>query len=136
MAFVIKRDYDPSLPQLNGSQASLTQAFINLGLNALQAIDDEGVITIRSRLVFASVIDYQQYRQVIRIDIQDNGQGIDETIYDTVFEPLVTSKSQGTGLGLSICNEIVAMHHGKIEYSSQPGKTIFSVYLPVIGQHS
>ena len=133
---VIKRDYDPSLPQLNGSQASLTQAFINLGLNALQAIDDEGVITIRSRLVFASVIDYQQYRQVIRVDIQDNGQGIDENIYDTVFEPLVTSKSQGTGLGLSICNEIIAMHHGKIEYSSQPGKTIFSVYLPVIGHHS
>ena len=129
---VIKRDYDPSLPELNGSESALTQAFINLGLNALQAIDHTGMITFRSRLVFGTIIDKQQFKQTIRIDIQDTGPGVDEKVASTLFEPLVSTKNQGTGLGLSICKEIIGHHHGKIEYSSQPGQTVFSVFLPII----
>jgi two-component system nitrogen regulation sensor histidine kinase GlnL len=130
----VKRDYDPSLPKITGSQSSLTQAFINLGLNALQAIDENGVITIRSRLVFGTIIDHKQYKQTVRVDIQDNGTGIDNAITNTIFEPLVSSKESGTGLGLSISREIITAHDGKIEFSSMPGLTVFSVFLPVTGE--
>ncbi len=129
----LKRDYDPSLPAVTGSQSSLTQAFINLGLNALQAIDKDGVITIRSRLAYGTIINNKQYKQTVRIDIQDNGYGIDDSIKNTIFEPLISSKTKGTGLGLSISKEIVAAHQGKIEFSSKAGLTVFSVFLPVSG---
>ena len=130
----LKRDYDPSLPEITGSQTSLTQAFINLGLNSLQAIDDNGTITIRSRLAYGTIIDNQQYKQTLRIDILDNGDGIDDSVKDTIFEPLVSTKTTGTGLGLSISKEIITAHKGKIEYSSRPGLTVFSVYLPISGE--
>jgi len=132
----IKRDYDPSLPEISGSESSLTQAFLNLVLNAVQAIDKSGEIILRSRLAYGIVIHDQQYRQAIRIDIQDNGSGIDQSIEDNIFEPLISSKSKGTGIGLSITKEIISMHHGKIEFSSEPGKTIFSVFLPILETRS
>lgn len=130
----IVRDYDPSLPEITASQSSLTQAFINLGLNALQAIDKEGVITIRSRLAYGTIIENMQYKQAVRIDIQDNGCGIDNSIRNTIFEPLISSKTKGTGLGLSISKEIIAAHQGKIEFSSASGLTVFSVFLPIPGE--
>ncbi len=130
--FFIKRDYDPSLPEITGSETSLTQAFLNLALNASQAIEDNGEIILRSRMAYGIVIKDQQYRKAIRIDIQDNGPGVDETIKANIFEPLISSKSQGTGIGLSITKEIIAMHNGKIEFSSKPGKTVFSVFLPIM----
>ena len=130
----LKRDYDPSLPEVTGSQSLLIQAFINLGLNALQAIDKNGVITIRSRLAFGTIIDKKQHKQTVRIDIQDNGTGIDDSIKNTIFEPLVSSKSNGTGLGLSISREVIAAHQGKIEFSSTPALTVFSVFLPISGE--
>lgn len=130
---ILKRDYDPSLPKVEGSQSSLTQAFINLGLNALQAIENNGVITIRSRLEYGTIIENRQYKQTIRIDIQDNGKGVDDAIRNAIFEPLISSKPTGTGLGLSISREIVAAHGGKIEFSSTAGHTVFSVFLPVSG---
>ena len=128
---MFKRDYDPSLPEITGSESSLIQAFINLALNALQAVGETGVIIFRSRLVFGTVIQNEQFRQVIKIDIQDDGSGIDDSIRETLFEPLISSKPLGTGLGLSISNEIITAHKGKIEFSSQPGCTIFSIFLPV-----
>ena len=131
---ILKRDYDPSLPEITGSQSSLTQAFINLGLNALQAIDKHGIITIRSRLVYGTIIENKQYKQTVRVDIQDNGKGIDDSIKNTIFEPLISSKTTGTGLGLSICKEIIAAHHGKIDFSTTSGLTVFSVFLPIAGE--
>ena len=130
--FSIKRDYDPSLPETTGSETALTQALLNLALNASQAIENDGEIILRSRMVYGTVIKDQQHRQVIRIDVQDNGPGIDETIKASIFEPLISSKSQGTGIGLPITREIIAMHKGKIEFSSKPGKTVFSVFLPIM----
>ncbi len=135
-SFSIKRDYDPSLPEITGSESSLTQAFLNLVLNASQAIDDDGEIILRSRMVYGIVIKDHQHRQAIRIDVQDNGPGIDETIKPNIFEPLVSSKSHGTGIGLSITKEIISMHNGKIEFTSEPKKTIFSVFLPVLESKS
>lgn len=132
----IKRDYDPSLPEISGSESSLIQAFLNLALNALQAIDQNGEIILRSRMAYGMVTKDQQYRQAIRIDIQDNGPGIDKSIEANIFEPLISSKSKGTGIGLSITKEIISMHRGKIEFSSEPGKTIFSVFLPIVENKS
>jgi len=128
---VLKRDYDPSLPEITGSEASLIQAFLNLGLNAQQAIAELGEIIFRTRLAHAVVIGDVQHRQAIRVDVQDNGSGVDEVIFAKVFEPLVSSKPQGTGLGLSITREIINMHNGKIDFISQPGRTVFSVFFPV-----
>ena len=133
-SITLKRDYDPSLPEIKGIQSALTQAFINLGLNAQQAIDNNGCITIRSRLVYGTIIENKQFKQSIRVDIQDDGEGIDHSIKNTIFEPLVSTKTAGTGLGLSISKEIISAHQGKIEYSSRPGLTVFSVFLPVSGE--
>jgi two-component system nitrogen regulation sensor histidine kinase GlnL len=68
---------------------------------------------------------------VIRIDIIDHGPGIPANIIDQVFYPLVTSRAEGSGLGLSIAQSLINQHQGLIECSSQPGETIFTLWLPV-----
>ena len=71
------------------------------------------------------------HRQVLQLDIEDNGPGIPEHLRATVFYPLITGKPEGTGLGLSIVQNIINQHHGLVEFTSQQGKTVFSIFLPL-----
>jgi two-component system nitrogen regulation sensor histidine kinase GlnL len=68
---------------------------------------------------------------VSKIDVQDNGPGIPEHLKEHLFYPMITGRSEGTGLGLSVAQSIVHQHNGLIEFESRPGKTVFSIYLPL-----
>lgn len=127
----ISQDYDPSLPDLQGDPDQLVQATLNIVRNAAQALEYKGEITLRTRIMRNFNIGSRKYRLVARIEIIDNGPGIDEALLKQVFYPMITGRDDGTGLGLSIAQALVSRHHGLIECSSEPGQTVFTVLLPL-----
>lgn len=129
----IVRDYDPSLPELPGDRAQLVQAVLNIARNALQAGGDgeQCIIRLRTRSQRQFTIGTQRHRLVCRIDIIDNGPGIPPDMVQAIFAPMVTGRADGTGLGLSIAQSIVTRHGGSLECKSEPGKTRFTIYLPL-----
>jgi len=121
----LKKDIADLLPQVNGDLQKLQQVFLNLIINAEQAIGDYGTITVRAR---------ETDNGYIRTDISDSGPGISQEHLDQIFDPFFTTKEagKGTGLGLAIVYGIVKKHGGYIEVASKLGEgTTFSVYLPV-----
>lgn len=133
--FSIERDYDPSLPKIPGDRNQLIQALLNLARNAVQALVENEVaeprIRLRTRAVREFVVNHRRHRLALRIDIEDNGPGIPESLRASLFFPMVTGRAEGTGLGLAITQDIVSQHHGRIECESQPGHTCFSLFLPM-----
>ncbi|MCG6871148.1 MAG: PAS domain-containing protein [Gammaproteobacteria bacterium] len=132
----VVRDYDPSLPRCRGDSEQLTQALLNVLRNAAEAVERSGRITVRTRAHRQFVIGTRLHRLVVRCDIEDNGPGIEESLRDRVFLPMVTGKARGTGLGLAIAQEIIQRHDGLITCTSEPGRTVFSIYLPVEAEHA
>ncbi|MDC9719698.1 MAG: nitrogen regulation protein NR(II) [Gammaproteobacteria bacterium] len=132
---VLIRDYDPSLPELLIDANQMTQAFLNVGLNALQALlehhIDGGQIRLKTRAVRRFTIGNTCHRLVCCISIIDNGPGIPTDLKEEIFFPLVTHRPQGTGLGLSISQSLVQQHQGLIECNSKKGHTCFNIYLPM-----
>ncbi len=124
-------DYDPSIPELKADKNQLIQAILNIVQNAVQAMQQEGVITLRTRILRYMTIGRKRYKLTIKIDIIDNGSGINEELMNQIFYPMITGRAEGTGLGLSIAQSLINQHNGHIECESQPGNTIFSVYLPL-----
>ena len=132
----IQQDYDPSIPQIPGDVPRLQQAILNLVRNAMQAIVQvmpccAGLITLRTRVVRQFTIGTQPHRLVCQLSVIDNGPGIAPDLMDSIFYPMVSTRPDGTGLGLSIAQSIIALHQGLIECRSQPGATIFDVFLPL-----
>lgn len=129
----IVRDYDPSLPDIPGDKAQLIQAVLNIMRNALQAATqtEDCVLTLRTRSQRQFTIGATRHRLVCRVDISDNGPGIPENLMHAIFVPMVTGKAEGTGLGLSISQSIINRHGGLLECSSRPGKTTFTIFLPM-----
>lgn len=125
------RDYDPSLPPIEVDRNQLIQAYLNIARNALQALDGQGRLVLRTRALSNFTINGRQYRHVVSLEVEDNGPGISAELQESVFYPLVTSKSTGTGLGLTIAQELVGRNGGLIEFSSVPGRTVFQIRLPV-----
>lgn len=130
----IVKDYDPSLPEINVSAGQIQQALINLIKNAMEATDDKGEVRLRTRILHQHTIGKLQHRQVIRIDVIDDGDGIPEAIKKDIFFPTISGKNS-SGLGLSIAQSLVQRHGGIIELENQPGHTCFSLYLPVDHEH-
>jgi two-component system NtrC family sensor kinase len=113
----------PDLPRVNGNPRNLEQVFLNLFLNAMEAMPDGGTLGVSA----TSADD------VVRIAVRDTGMGIPAEHLDQVFEPFFTTKEagEGTGLGLSVSYSIVEKHGGRLEVESQPGEgTVFTVTLP------
>lgn len=127
----IRRDYDPSIPELIGDNDQLIQAVLNIVRNATRAIADRGNVTLRTRIQRQLTIGAHRYRLAARIDIVDDGPGIPPEIADTLFLPMVTGGTGGMGLGLSIAQSLINQHHGLIECSGREGETTFTIYLPV-----
>ena len=127
------RDYDPSLPDVYGDRSQLIQAVLNVVRNALQASEelDHCVIKLRTRPQRQFTIGTTRHRLVCRLDIEDNGRGIPEDMLHTIFMPMVTGRPDGTGLGLTIAQSIITRHGGLLECTSEPGKTLFTIYLPM-----
>jgi two-component system nitrogen regulation sensor histidine kinase GlnL len=133
---IFKTDYDPSIPDVKADKNQLIQAFLNVVQNAVQAIQDEGKITLKTRVVRHVTIDRKHHQLAVKIDIIDNGPGVKEELMNQVFYPMITGRADGTGLGLSIAQSIINQHHGSIECQSKPGKTIFSICLPLERNHA
>jgi two-component system nitrogen regulation sensor histidine kinase GlnL len=127
----LDRDYDPSLPAVHGNKEQLIQALLNVVRNAAQAVTEQGNIRLRTRIDHQHTMGGIRHRQVVRIDVEDNGPGVSGALGDQIFDPLVTGRAEGTGLGLPITQEIVSHHQGTVEYRTIPGYTQFTLYLPV-----
>jgi two-component system nitrogen regulation sensor histidine kinase GlnL len=127
----IRRDYDPSIPELSADRDMLIQAFLNIVRNAVQATDDHGVITFKTRVGRQFTIGQITHPLVLQVDITDNGHGIPSTLGETIFLPMITDKPEGSGLGLPIAQEIISRHHGTIHMYSTADGTTFSTILPL-----
>ncbi|OGQ17529.1 MAG: hypothetical protein A3B70_02815 [Deltaproteobacteria bacterium RIFCSPHIGHO2_02_FULL_40_11] len=122
----IKINFEPDQKDLKilGNKEKLKQVFWNLLINATQAIEDGGTVTVRTHTT----------TQDLKIDISDTGCGILEDDIPKIFDPFFTTKSKGTGLGLSVVHKIIEAHHGRITVFSTPEKgTTFSINLPIKG---
>ncbi len=127
----VRRDYDLSLPDITGDREQLIQAILNIVRNAAQAMQGEGEIITRTRAVRQVTLVKKRYRLALELQIIDNGPGIAEEIRDRIFYPLVSGREGGTGLGLSLAQSFVQQHHGSIEAESVPGRTCFTLRLPL-----
>ncbi len=129
---VIHRDYDPSLPDLQADRDQLIQAFLNLVRNAVQALKDRGGnVTLRTRAQRKFTIGSVTHRLVIRVDIIDDGPGVNPELADSIFFPMVSGRAEGSGLGLPIAQSLVNRQGGLIDFVSAPGNTVFTVWLPI-----
>ncbi len=129
----IIRDYDPSIPDLCVDSDRIIQALLNILRNAARAIQNQpdGRILLQTRILRQFTIGNRRHRLVAQIGIEDNGRGIPESIRERLFYPMVTASEEGVGLGLTIAQSLINQHGGLVECASEPGKTLFSVLLPV-----
>ena len=123
-------DYDPSIPDIRADRDLLIQAVLNIVKNAVQALDGSGTIILKTRIHRNQPIGRQHHKLTVKVDIIDNGSGIDPDIMERIFYPMITGRADGTGLGLSIAQSLINQHNGLIECHSELGKTVFSIILP------
>jgi signal transduction histidine kinase/putative methionine-R-sulfoxide reductase with GAF domain len=120
---VVEKEFQ-SLPIILMDREQMKQVFLNLLLNAIQAMPGGGHLTLRGQ--------NSEDGQWIHISIQDSGIGISSENINKLFDPFFSTKEGGIGLGLSITHRIIDQHHGKIEVESAPGKgTLFTIWLPI-----
>ena len=127
----IRRDYDASLPDLYGDREQLIQAVLNVARNAAQATAGRGEILFVTRIARQVTIARSRHRHAVAVTIEDNGPGVPPELAERVFYPLVSGREGGTGLGLSLAQTYVSHHQGLIEFESVPGRTRFTILLPV-----
>ncbi len=123
----VKRDLPPDLPYILGNVKTLQQVFLNLFINAIQAMKDGGILSI-----LGLVSEDQHW---LKVEVTDTGAGIAPEDLPHIFEPFYTTKEvgRGTGLGLSVSFSIAQKHGGHIEVKSQVGEgSTFTVFLPVL----
>jgi two-component system nitrogen regulation sensor histidine kinase GlnL len=128
---MIKRDYDISLPALVGDKEQLIQVMLNIVRNAAQAMEGKGLIILRTRIASQVTLIKRRHRLAVMVQIIDNGPGIPPELQDKIFYPLVSGRADGHGLGLTLAQDFVSQHHGTIEFDSEPGRTCFTVLLPL-----
>jgi two-component system NtrC family sensor kinase len=122
------RDYDPALPPLAADEDKLKRIFSNLALNAFQAMQPGGRLTVTT--------SYDREKNGVRIVFSDTGSGIPEEIRDKIFDPFFTTKppGEGTGLGLAVSYGIVKEHKGELSVVSEQGKgSSFTLWFPFAG---
>jgi two-component system nitrogen regulation sensor histidine kinase GlnL len=131
----ISRDYDPSIPDLYLDQDMMQQATLNIVRNSVQVLSEHneiaGQINVVTRIERQVIIHGACFPLCVKVQIIDNGPGIPAELKNTLFYPMVTSKKEGNGLGLSISQTLIGHHRGKIEVDSWPGRTEFTLYLPI-----
>lgn len=127
----IQRDYDASLPDFHGDKEQLIQAVLNIVRNAAQAMNGKGEIAFRTRAARQVTLAKQRYKLALELQVVDNGPGIPEELRERIFYPLVSGRDGGSGLGLTLSQTFVQLHHGTIECDSKPGRTCFTVMLPL-----
>ena len=129
----IEREYDPSIPEMRLDPDRTTQIFLNLVRNAVQAMKDNGRLTVRTRVEALFHLSEHGVRQrLVRIDVEDTGPGIPDADLPHIFTPFFTTKTNGTGLGLAIVQHWVVRHGGRISATrAHAGGARMRVLLPV-----
>jgi signal transduction histidine kinase len=123
----LKKHYHAGTDAVHGDDAQLQQVFMNLLINALEAMGPNGTLTIATETA-----DGENGARVLKIQIQDTGMGIAPENLEHMFVPFFTTKRNGTGLGLAISHRIVLEHRGTIQVESEPGKSsVFCISLPL-----
>jgi len=118
----LRRNYQAAPETVRGDESQLQQAFMNLLLNAVEAMSEGGELLVATETGAGGM----------KISIRDTGAGITPENLHHVFENFFTTKKNGTGLGLAICKRVVAEHHGAIEVQSEAGRgSTFIITLPI-----
>lgn len=125
---------DPSIPEILADEELLTRLFLNLICNAIDAIGNDGRLTVSSRVLSDyKMTQNQRNSRMVAIEVSDDGPGIPQADLENIWTPFFSTKSAGTGLGLTICHKIVAEHRGMIKVESDQGHgTKFTVLLPLV----
>lgn len=120
----IVKDLDGHLPEIVADPMQLSQIFLNLFLNAAEAMKDGGILTVKT--------SYNAMENSILISVSDTGKGIEKELADQIFHPFFTTKPKGTGLGLAITKRLIEQHKGRLTFENNPaGGAIFMISLPV-----
>jgi signal transduction histidine kinase len=115
---------DTAVPPVLADERMMRQAFLNLALNAVQAMPRGGTLRVGARRVDGP-------QPEVQVEISDTGSGIAPEVRERIFEPFFTTKAKGTGLGLALVKRIVESHSGRLALESQPGQgTTFRLFLP------
>lgn len=128
-------DFDPSIPDVLADRDQLIQVLLNLGRNALQAMSENDTnnptLRLKTRVLRRFTIHQTLHRLVLRIDVENNGPPVPDTLVESLFLPMVSGRAHGSGLGLSIAQTIAEQHQGLIEFKQKPGAVRFSLILPL-----
>jgi two-component system nitrogen regulation sensor histidine kinase GlnL len=127
----IGREYDVSLPTVEADKEQIIQALLNIVRNAAQALKGSGDIILGTRVARQVTLARKLHRLVVMIQVIDNGPGVPEELRDRIFFPLVSGREGGTGLGLTLAQNLISQHQGAIELESEPGRTCFTIVLPL-----
>ena len=130
----IDTDFDISLPEFDADPEQLTQALLNVVRNAAQAVREATgprEIRLTTRVARSVTLAKRRYQLALAVAVEDNGPGVPESIRDKIFFPLVSGREGGSGLGLTIAQTFIAQHNGTIECESAPGRTVFTILLPL-----
>lgn len=115
--------FNGSIPLVVLDKGAMEQVFVNICMNAIEAMEQSGTLRIRTLL--------NQEKNQVEIIISDTGKGIPNDILENIFDPFFTTKEQGVGLGLSIVYEIIEAHKGTIAYVCDSAGTHCSITLPI-----
>ena len=126
-----KKNYDPSIPLLYLDQDMIIQSLLNIIKNASEAITENGLIEIKTRVDRNFTINSIRHKLVAIISIIDDGVGVNKEIASKLFLPLITNKKKGNGLGLSISQRLISINKGIITFEEENSKTIFKIILPI-----
>lgn len=124
------RHYDPSIPELKSDSGQLHQLFLNLMRNSLQA--NASTIRLTTRIEHDSPLIDNPARHAVRIDVEDDGDGVPQSLRERLFLPLVSGRDQGSGFGLAVVQQIARGHGGLVEYEPLESGSRFRVRLPLI----
>jgi signal transduction histidine kinase len=120
-----KTEFENNLPDIFVNKNQIMEMFLNLIINAIDAMDDNGTLSLKAEKYDTDMA------KAVKIEISDTGCGIDDKDLAAIFDRYYTKKETGTGLGLAVVERIVSAHGGKIEVKSKKGVgTNFSIYLP------